>query len=385
MKTPTVALVALLAVPALIHAGGGEALTVVDLEYRGTTSFATGLRFAGGEVGGLSALTYDRRRGVYYALSDDRSQRAAARFYTLAIDVADGSLEDGDVRLLDVTHLTDKRGDTFPELALDPEGLVLVGRRRLFLSTEGDSSSDPPIDPMIGRFRRSGRQTSALRVPAKFLPDAAGTAGVRLNEGFESLTATPGGGTLFAATEGALAQDGPAADLGRPGLARILRYDLGRGRAPREYVYVVEPVAQAPEPVDGFRVNGLVELLALDRWGTLLALERSFSEGRGNTVVLFEISIAGAADVSPRTSLVAGGEKAAAAPVAKRRLVDFGDLELVPDNLEGMALGPPFADGRRPLIVVSDNNFNPAQSTQFVLLAVRLEERRTTAGLAFSR
>ena len=59
----------------------------------------------------------------------------------------------------------------------------------------------------------------------------------------------------------------------------------------------------------------------------------------------------------------------------KRLLLDFADLGLVPDNLEGLALGPTLPDGRLPLIVVSDNNFNPDQETQFVLLVLELAQR----------
>ncbi len=36
-------------------------------------------------VGGLSAITYDRRRDRFYALCDDPSQFAPARFYTLKL------------------------------------------------------------------------------------------------------------------------------------------------------------------------------------------------------------------------------------------------------------------------------------------------------------
>jgi hypothetical protein len=42
--------------------------------------------------------------------------------------------------------------------------------------------------------------------------------------------------------------------------------------------------------------------------------------------------------------------------------------------MEGMAFGPALPDGRLPLFVVSDNNFNPTyQDTIFVALAVTLE------------
>ena len=45
-------------------------------------------------VGGLSSITYDERRGVYYALSDDQ---ADVRFYTVGIDVRHGPADRGPV------------------------------------------------------------------------------------------------------------------------------------------------------------------------------------------------------------------------------------------------------------------------------------------------
>ena len=61
-------------------------------------------------------------------------------------------------------------------------------------------------------------------------------------------------------------------------------------------------------------------------------------------------------------------------PVSKRLVADFEqDLGIDPDNLEGMTFGPTLPDGRVLLIVVSDNNFNPFQTTQFIALAVELD------------
>jgi len=37
-----------------------------------------------------------------------------------------------------------------------------------------------------------------------------------------------------------------------------------------------------------------------------------------------------------------------------------------------MTFGPNLADGRQTLVMVSDNNFNPGQFTQFVLLALEI-------------
>ncbi len=186
---------------------------------------------------------------------------------------------------------------------------------------------------------------------------------------------TPNRQYLWTGTEAALFQDGPAADVDQESLARVIQYDLRQKRPVHEFVYVVDPVAEAPDPPDAFRVNGLVELLALDDAGTLLALERSFSVGRGNTVRLYEILTQGATDVSGIEDLFdeATGTPVDFDPVQKRLLLDFADLGLTPDNLEGLAFGPPLPDGRLPLIVVSDNNFNPFQVTQFIGLALEIE------------
>ena len=67
-------------------------------------------------------------------------------------------------------------------------------------------------------------------------------------------------------------------------------------------------------------------------------------------------------------------------PVVKTLVLDLADAGLASvDNLEGMSWGPPLADGSRVLLLVSDNNFNPAEVTQFI--ALRQERGRCDAGL----
>jgi 3-phytase len=123
------------------------------------------------------------------------------------------------------------------------------------------------------------------------------------------------------------------------------------GRPSGQYRYRTDPVAEPPVPAGGLAINGLVELYAADR-RTLLALERSFSVGAGNSVKLY------------RASLRPGG------PATKRLLLDFDRLGRRLDNLEGMTFGPRRPDGRRTLIVVGDNNFSPTQVTQVLVFAV---------------
>jgi myo-inositol-hexaphosphate 3-phosphohydrolase len=348
--------------------------TVAGVDFLGEVTFDTGLTFSNTEVGGLSGITYDPFNQVYYSISDDRSQIDPARFYTLDIDLSDGALDSGDVTFTDVTTLTDESGDPFAPTSVDPEGIAFANNGTLFISSEGDA--DQLIDPFVNQFSLGGEQFNTLPVPEKFLPTADGTSGIRDNLAFESLTITPDQRFLYVATENALLQDGPAASLDDESLSRIIKYDLQTGQPVGEFVYVTEPVPEVPDPVDGFSDNGLVELLAIDNSGTLLALERSFSVGKGNTVKLFEVQTQGALDVSGENDLFweeEGVPFEIDPPVLKRELLDFADLGITPDNLEGIALGPQLADGRQSLIVVSDNNFNDTQTTQFIALGLDLD------------
>jgi hypothetical protein len=324
------------------------------------------------EVGGLSGLTYDVSRGVFYALTDEGGVGdKAPRFYTVDIDYSDGMLDPGDVTFVDVTHLTDKRGKPYEEYSLDPEGIAMPLPGQLYISSEGATGETPPIDPFVNRYSVFGKENRALSLPEKFLPDGSGTVGVRDNLAFEGLTSTPNRRYLYAATENALIQDGPKSTLDDESPSRVLQLNLTRGRHPgAEYVYVVSEIPVAPPPPETFADNGLSEILALDNAGTFLVMERNFTAGVGNTVRLFQASTDGATDVSEFDSLV--GETYT--PMTKDLVADLEGLGYDPDNLEAMAFGPGLLDGEyKPLILVSDNNFRASQSTQFILLGVKLE------------
>lgn len=327
------------------------------VELVGTVEIASGVEFAGTVVGGLSGLTFDAERGVYYAVSDDGGEHGPPRFYTLRIDLGDGRLDPGDVAVEGVTALLEPAGAPFAAGSVDGEGIAWVPGSGLFVSSEG--RVDDGVPPFVRRFDLDGRQRGSLPLPGYYLPDAGAGVGVRHNLAFESLTATPDGSLLLTATENALAQDGPEADLDAGSPARILAYDLSTGVPVAEWIYPVEPVALPPQPADSFRVNGLVELLAVDRF-TLLALERAWSAGAGHKIKLFRVSLAGATGILARPTIADLGDRLR--PVAKTEVADLTAMlaaaGIAADNLEGLAWGPPLADGRRTLIVVADDNFS---------------------------
>jgi hypothetical protein len=114
-----------------------------------------------------------------------------------------------------------------------------------------------------------------------------------------------------------------------------------------------------------------------------IAVERSFAVGAatpgvgpnglptGNTIRLYQVDARGATDVSSLSTLAG----AAYTPVSKTLLLDMSTLQnddgsaLALDNIEGITWGPE-VNGKRTLVLVSDNNFGAAQFTQFVALAV---------------
>lgn len=349
--------------------------TVGAVESLGELRIPAGGTVLGTPLGGLSGITYDAENGVYYALSDDRGSRAPARFYRLTIDLADGRLDTGGVDFTGVVTLTDAAGRIFDAGAIDPEGIVLSPSGTLFVSSEGDASARPPVAPFVAEFGTDGRQIAALPVPAYYVPDGSGAVGVRNNLAFEPLAISGDGALVLSGTENALAQDGPAATLAAGSPSRLLGWRLADRQLAFEQVYPVSPIPVPPNPATGGADNGLVELAALDETGTLLSMERSYAAGVGNTVRLFETELGGATDVAGIPALrPPGGEPVPFTAMRKRQIADIGALGLRPDNLEGMTLGPRLPDGRRLLILVSDDNFNPQQVTQFIALALTVVE-----------
>ncbi|BAY35300.1 phytase (plasmid) [Nostoc carneum NIES-2107] len=368
--------------------------TIPEVGFLGQTILPTGFippgaagTVNGGQtpLGGLSGVAYDADKKQFYAISDDRSQFAPARFYTFTTDPA--KIATTGVTFTNVTPLKDANGNLFALNSLDPEGIALTSNGTVFISSEGEvnPSAGRVTNPFIKEFSlTTGQEVRSLAVPKKFLPvvqdtnnngvvDAGDTqtAGVYNNLAFESLTITPDQKTLFTATENALFQDGPRVSTTIGSRSRILQYNLVTGQPEKEYLYVTDP-SVTPNPATSFSDNGLVDLLAIDNRGTLLAVERSFAQGVGNTIKIYEISLQGATDISSIDSLkdFSATQLAAIQPAQKRLLLNLNDLDLPngTDNIEGIAFGPKLADGRQSIVLVSDNNFNATQFTQILTL-----------------
>jgi hypothetical protein len=332
-------------------------------------------------VGGLSALTYDRQRDRFYALSDDRSALAPARFYTLKLRLNTSTIEKPSlekVEIENVTFLKNEAGKTFPKGTIDSEGIALSPKGTVFISSEGDSNLG--IAPFIREFDlKTGQQLRSLPIPERYLPNDNSKAdqpprGIQNNLGFESLTAEPGSSLaaatgdpfrLFTATESALIQDNlPDTSIQSPRI-RLMHYLIGNIARPMvvaEHLYLLDP---AP---NGAIRHGLSDLITVDTGGHFLSLERSYGL-LGGSAKIYQIAISAATDTSGIATLK--GDVSRIDSIKKKLLLDLSELGIYLDNLEGITLGPRLADGSQSLLLVSDNNFNDIQLNQFLLFRLK--------------
>ncbi|QSV63688.1 MAG: esterase-like activity of phytase family protein [Dolichospermum sp. DL01] len=346
---------------------------IKSIEFIGQATLPTGLIFQKTEIGGLSGITYDAKNNLYYAISDDRGQKAPPRFYTFTIDLSKGKLTNNDVIPVGVTNLLNTSNQPFPPNTTDTEGIAITNQDTIFVSSEGDVYK--LINPFIKEFAlASGKTISTLPIPDKFLPDSQKQKGIRNNLAFESLTITPNQKFLFTATENALIQDGPAAKSGVGTSSRILEYNLLTKQPEREFLYQTEPVTPLFNPTGKF-ASGLPDLLALNNQGNFLSIERSFT-GLGFTVFLFEISLENATDIHNFDS-IAKIDPDKIKPVEKKLLLDLRTLDVSLDNIEGLTLGAKLPDGQPSLILISDNNFNGLQQTQILAFKLKIESPLT--------
>ena len=355
------ALLAATALAAVARAGSPQG-PKVELQFLGQSIVPTGTTFAGTTVGGLSSITWDPLRNVYYSISDDPSQFQPARFYTLGLDIADGQLTNGDVHFQNVTTFLAPDGLPYAPFSLDPEGLALTKDRELVATSEGFT------DRLSHRSCVATRSTATSSATCRCRRLSCRPPTIRAASGRTSRSRA----RRAAERQLPVHRNRERAVPGRAGgddatgsPSRLMRYDMQTGKLDRQWVYQTDPVL---EPSSVFSVNGLDELLALNN-EFLIAMERSFSVGGARNRQLDQALQGRAArcDRRQRRRSIAGKT---IRPAQKTLLFDLDTLGIPLDNVEGMTLGPTLPDGRRALVLVSDNNFAASQFTQFLLFAL---------------
>ena len=337
--------------------------TIID--FMGQANLPTELLYNNTEVGGLSGITYNPEQQVYYAISDDSSNKNKARFYTLKIDLSSGSLPETGVSVIGVTQLLTETGETFTKDSLDPEGIAFSGNS-VFIASEGNFYGNIPA--FIKEFSLQGKLLRSLPIPEKFRDkNWSKNQGVRSNLSLESSTITPDKNYLFTASENALIQDGEIANLDRGTPSRILRYNLQTNQPDREFLYFTDTLANSSFIAEQYNRQGLVDLLAIDQ-EHLISLERSFSLGLGYTIKLFLVNLEQADNIQELESIKLANSEIV--PAEKTLLLNLNSLNILIDTIEGLTWGSPLPEGGRSLILISDNNFMSLQTTQIIALRI---------------
>jgi hypothetical protein len=325
----------------------------------GATTLPHRLRFRGTTVGGLSGLDYDAAHDRWCAISDDPRM---PRCYWLRLPLSADRL--GPPELLELVPLQGVAQADAEALRWRPDTGTLLW------STEGDARRG--LGPAVYESARDGRLLRQLHLPTVLAMDPGGQRGPRDNLGLEGLALTPDGRGLWLAMENALHQDGPKPQVGQVGgPCRFTLLDLASGAPLTERAYVPDAIPQPPRLPGLYADNGVSEILALNAQ-RLLVLERAYMTGRGNAIRLYLADLDSGSDTLGMPTLTPGQFQ----PLRKTLLADLSDLP-GPDNLEAMAWGPTLpataiGPAQRTLVLLSDDNFNPLQTTRFVALAVDL-------------
>ncbi len=284
-------------------------------------------------------------------------------------------------------------------LALDAEGIVVNPDGTLWVSDE--------YGPYLFKFAADGRLLAAIRPPEALMPKRGGAdsfasnnpaegqpvpspadpvTGRQNNQGFEGLSVSPDGRTLFALLQSATRQDGGTGGTSAIRFnTRLLAYDLS-GAAPTlrgEYVVQLPTFLQG----SGTRVAAQSEILALNS-SQFLVLARDSGNGHGlvatsvyRKILVYDIAgatnIAGTAFDQPGTPIAPNGVlDPAIKPAARAEFIDLNDAAQLAkfglhngptddnNNLaekwEAMALVPaldPGAPNDYFLFVGNDNDF----------------------------
>ncbi|WP_413288883.1 esterase-like activity of phytase family protein [Bdellovibrio sp. HCB337] len=339
----------------------GASAKTMKLELYGQTSLEPKLTLNKEAVGGLSGVFLDGSKLI--AVSDDRGKAGPPRFYELTLKITDKV----EMILGKAQHFT----ATPAGWVLDIESVALLAGGDFLLSSEGDNNKKPRAMPRLFVTSSSGVYKSEISIPDKYLPDAIGLQkkGIENNMAFEGITVHPGTQNFFAMNEYSIIQD-QSKDDDQKAWLRIIEFtkDKDQYKVKAEYPYMVTRLPKNATGIEVFR--GVSEILTTSD-SRMIVLERGArltKSGVAYSGGLYITDLAGAADVSAVANLSEGKSPA----LKKELLVDLEELfkNQKVENFEALAWGPNLADGRKTLLVLSDNNFSAKEKTTLLVFAV---------------
>lgn len=331
-----------------------------DLKLLAQANLPSTLTVGEAPFGGLSGMV-NLGNNEYLAISDDRSELAPARMIKIKIEVEGEELK---VKPLENITLT-RDGMPFKLNELDPEAITLHDKT-LIIASEGSYRKELRSPPFIRYFGFDGAQISDIAFDEdRYVPESEGqiTKGVRSNLGFESVSFSPSGKTLFAVTEAALRQDAPY-EYHAQNIVRLMAIDPKGKKSTKEYAIKLDHIQ-----IDGgggvlTGDNGISDIIALSDTEVMIMERAWVSAAKRQIVRLYTVKLDDKAEVSGVNQLAADS-----IVLEKNLVLDLDDLAIALDNLEILCHGPKI-DGKDTLIIASDNNFSKFQKNQFLLFQI---------------
>lgn len=348
----------------LLMAGLSLQAKTLKLELYAQTEISKKFKTSPNPVGGISGIAWTGSKLI--AVSDDRGKFGRPRFYEMDLVISPKKAE-----------LSVSKENFFADIVkgwvLDLEALAVLPNGDFLVSTEGDNNKKPRAMPHILATLSNGSYKYDIPLPEKFLPEPMGQQkkGIENNRGFEGLTSKPDGQKFYAMNEYPIIADQGDDDLNY--WLRLVEFDKIKDKenykAGAELPYRVTRQPKNSKGPEVFR--GVSEILFVDDSGVLV-LERGArltKTGLAYTAGLYLADLPNAKDLSATKNL----SKAAILALNKTLLVDFEETfkNQNLENFEALAWGPSLPDGRKSLLVMSDDNFASKEKTVLLVFAVK--------------
>nr|WP_197042065.1 esterase-like activity of phytase family protein [Sandarakinorhabdus oryzae] len=353
-----------------------------------------------------SDLFFDPRRQIFYGISDRGPGGGtidwAPRIEQFNVDFsASGGISN--FQLQRTTLFRQANGQVYSGLnpglqpggarnlgpALDSEGIVRLPNGNFLVADE--------YGPSIYEVQSNGRFVRAFTQPANILPrDASNNpdyangrptivSGRQDNRGFEGLTISADGKTAWGILQDPLVNEGASNDGRRSQNLRIVQFDVATGQSTGQFIYQLEALASINARVPGspFSATNQGRSIGVSSitWigGTkFLVIERdNRGQGPDNLISpngdiaskrVYMIDLAGATDVSGISLAGSNALPGGVTPVGKLLFLDVqaallaGGETILPEKLEGLAIGPRLAGGGFALLLATDNDFSVTQN-----------------------
>ncbi|WP_353217650.1 esterase-like activity of phytase family protein [Sandarakinorhabdus sp.] len=353
-----------------------------------------------------SDMIYDRRLGVFHGISDRGPGGGtidwAPRIETFRVDTAaNGGISN--FQVIGTTEFRQTNGQVFSGLnpsrqpagagvlgpALDSEGIARLPNGNFLVADE--------YGPSVYETKPNGTFVRAFTQPANVLPrDGNGNPdfangrptivnGRQDNRGYEGLTVSGDGKTAWGILQDPLVNEGGSNDGRRSRNLRIVQFDVATGQSTGQFIYRLESIADINARLPAANAFGATNQgrsigVSSITWvgGTkFLVIERD-NRGQGpdnlitpngpaGTKRVYLIDLAGATDVSGTSLAGSNGLPGGVTAVSKTLFLDVQAAlvaagEIMPEKLEGLAIGPLLAGGGFALLLATDNDFSVTQN-----------------------